>query len=251
MTSILNRVVRLVNNWKDQTFTSRTNRQEQLNLSENREESSTTSSQSELIDLSVNSPTTQTSDTNHFYYAIGEQRSQMRPESDCVQNLEMNIQDTLTDSSQTNRFNQAISNIRLFRRPSIRRSSNRSRRSNNSAQILLSNRSSRSTETNTTSLSNSPQHNVYELFSMYKKRERNFLSAICAIFCISILSVSLVDTRWFFLQGGGCNLNYVGVAHFFAPGRLEYQIETSKISKNEILVYNFILPNGIGKLKDD
>ena len=58
--------------------------------------------------------------------------------------------------------------------------------------------------------------------------------------------MSLVETRWFYLNGGGCNVNYIGVAHFFAPGRLEYQVETSKITKSEILVYNFILPNGLG-----
>ncbi|CAF0990193.1 unnamed protein product [Brachionus calyciflorus] len=238
MTSLLNRVVRLVNNWKDRN--SGVNQQEQLNLAENRDESSSTaSSRSELIDLAINSSpittTTTTSnqidETNNFYYAISEQQRGLitRNESNCVQNLEMNIQDNLTDISQSRQ-----TNIRIFPRTSSRRSS-RSRRSNTTSQIPLQ----------INSFSTSSQPNVYDFFSNFKKRERNFLSAICAIFCISILSVSLVDTRWFFMQGGGCNLNYVGVAHFFAPGRLEYSVETSKISKNEILVYNFILPNGI------
>jgi hypothetical protein len=90
------------------------------------------------------------------------------------------------------------------------------------------------------------QRNQYDLFSGFKKRERNLLSACCAIFCIAILAVSLVETRWFYLNGGGCNVNYLGVAHFFAPGRLEYQREINKVFNKEILVYSFILPNGFG-----
>ena len=60
--------------------------------------------------------------------------------------------------------------------------------------------------------------------------------------------MSLVEIRWFYLEGGGCNVNYVGVAHFFAPGRLEYQFESSKVYNKEIEVYRFFLPNGLGKL---
>lgn len=83
------------------------------------------------------------------------------------------------------------------------------------------------------------------LFNNIKKRERNFLSACCSVFSIAILSVSLVETRWFYLNGGGCNVNYVGVAHFFAPGRLEYQREMSRITNSEIIMFNFVLPNGL------
>ena len=79
-----------------------------------------------------------------------------------------------------------------------------------------------------------------------KTKERNLLSACCAIFCITTLLVSLVETRWFYLSGGGCNVNYIGVAHFLASGRLEYQMEISKVTRTEIIVYNFILPNGLG-----
>jgi hypothetical protein len=85
------------------------------------------------------------------------------------------------------------------------------------------------------------------LFDNIKKRERNIMSACCAVFTIAILSVSLIETRWFYLSGGGCNVNYIGVAHFFAPGRLESQVELSKITKTDIVMYNFVLPNGIGK----
>lgn len=240
MSSILDRVARLVNNIKQQTFGARSNTQENLNLSESRENSSNTLSQSELIDL--NSTSSRQANSNRLYYAITEQRDIPR---DTVQNLEMNTQNTETDSSRRHsRLNQTLANMRLFRRSSNTRSN---RRSTNS-QLFFSTSSARASANSTALLTNSTQtNNVNEYFSMYKKRERNFLSAICAIFVISILSVSLVDTRWFFLQGGGCNLNYIGVAHFFAPGRLECHIETSKISKNNIIISNFFLPNGLGK----
>lgn len=97
-----------------------------------------------------------------------------------------------------------------------------------------------STSTNTTNI---------DLFSNLKRKERNLLSACCAVFSIAVLAVSLVETRWFYLNGGGCNVNYIGLAHFFAPGRLEYQLEMSKVVKNQIIVYNFILPNGLGLLE--
>ena len=141
--------------------------------------------------------------------------------------------------------------------------SNRSSRTSTSQHIrafLSSSSSSSSSNRRSSSVNSSSHHNAnnYQntastnanslsfLFSNMKKRERNLLSACCAVFSIAILSVSLVETRWFYLSGGGCNVNYIGVAHFFAPGRLEYQMEISKITKNEIIVYNFILPNGLG-----
>lgn len=236
MSSILDRVARLVNNFKQNRFGARSNTQEQLNLSESRENSSNSLSQSELIDL--NSTSSQVN-SNHLYYAITEQREP----NNRAQNLEMNLQDNEMGTRQTSsRLNQTLSGMRLFR-PS---SNTRSNRRSTGSQPFASAGSTRTTNNCTALLTNSTQTNVNEYFSLYKKRERNFLSAICAIFAISTLSVSLVDTRWFFLQGGGCNLNYIGVAHFFAPGRLECHIETSKISKNNILIYNFYLPNGIG-----
>lgn len=81
-----------------------------------------------------------------------------------------------------------------------------------------------------------------------KRRERNLLAACCAVFSIAVLCVSLVETRWFYLSGGGCNVNYIGVGHFFAPGRLESQLEYNKATKNEIVVYTFVLPSGLGRI---
>jgi hypothetical protein len=64
--------------------------------------------------------------------------------------------------------------------------------------------------TNTTNNSNLPSsanhhtssayNSLSYLFNNIKKRERNLLSACCAVFSIAILSVSLVETRWFFFE---------------------------------------------------
>lgn len=126
---------------------------------------------------------------------------------------------------------------RQNRRHRRRNGSNRSHSRNSSNAPITANTSLTSSNTGSLSLS---------VFNS-KRIERNLLSASCAVFCIAILAVSLVETRWFYLNGGGCNVNYLGVAHFFAPGRLELQIEMSKVTKNEITVYSFILPNGLGK----
>lgn len=104
-------------------------------------------------------------------------------------------------------------------------------------------RSHQSTTGTSTPAATTPSYSL-NLFDA-KRAERNILSATCAVICIAILAVSLVEIRWFYLDGGGCNVNYIGVAHFFAPGRLEYQIEQSKVNKRDIAVYKFILPNGL------
>jgi hypothetical protein len=64
---------------------------------------------------------------------------------------------------------------------------------------------------------------------------------------IAILAVSLIEVRWFYLNGGGCNVNYIGVAHFIAPGRLDSRLEMSKVTKSDMVVYTFVLSNGFGK----
>jgi hypothetical protein len=91
-------------------------------------------------------------------------------------------------------------------------------------------------------------NNIRLMFSSgngQKKTERNLLAATCSIFCIAILAVSLIEIRWFYLNGGGCNVNYLGAAHFFSPGRLQYQLELSKVTKSEVRVYTFTLSNGL------
>jgi hypothetical protein len=138
-------------------------------------------------------------------------------------------------------------NLRSFFSSSNRRSS--------ASLLSATSNGTAGTTTNNPAASNYNHHtagassSLNYLFDNIKKRERNLLSACCAVFTIAILSVSLVETRWFYLNGGGCNVNYIGVAHFFAPGRLESQMELSKITKTEIILYNFILPNGVGKKK--
>ena len=127
------------------------------------------------------------------------------------------------------------------------RQSRRSRRRNGSSRSHSRHSSSAAPLTANTSMSSSNTGSLSLSLFNSKRVERNLLSASCAVFCIAILAVSLVETRWFYLNGGGCNVNYLGVAHFFAPGRLELQIEMSKVTKNEITVYSFILPNGLGE----
>ena len=154
------------------------------------------------------------------------------------------------NSNNNNNSTNSSSNRRRHhhRSRSHRSSSRRSNQQSNSLQLLLQNSFGSNTNHHHQSHSNhsssTNSNNLYDLFSIYKKRERNLLSACCSVFCITILAVSLVETRWFYLNGGGCNVNYLGVAHFFSPGRLEYQIELSRVTKSEIIVYNFVLPNG-------
>ncbi len=53
-----------------------------------------------------------------------------------------------------------------------------------------------------------------------KKHERNYASALCSMFAVATLAVSLSDYRWFWLNGGLCNSKYIGVNMFFAVGKL-------------------------------
>jgi hypothetical protein len=161
----------------------------------------------------------------------------------------------LNNQSNTN-GNNSQSALSSSSRRTRRRTSNTLRRAFHNITRTNSTQSAASTASSTTSSSSDSSNllnlasNQYDLFNgIINKRERNLLSACCSIFCIAILAVSLVETRWFYLNGGGCNVNYLGVAHFFAPGRLEYQIDRSKVSKDvDIVVYNFYMSNGFGEL---
>ncbi|CAF0804111.1 unnamed protein product [Adineta ricciae] len=53
-----------------------------------------------------------------------------------------------------------------------------------------------------------------------KKHERNYASALCSMFAVATLAVSLSDYRWFWLYGGLCNSRYLGLNMFFSVGRL-------------------------------
>lgn len=252
MSSILDCVLRLLTSWKSQHHQPQLDSPTEQIQEISRESSTTTTTsntsdsssllnQNEFINLNsypsqyINLTTTPSSSSpqqpeNHFYYAI----SQATRSSLAQQN------------SNTSSPAEMSSNFRISFGLPNRRRSNRSRASGaptpQPTAVIAPTASSRSSTTSSSTAST----NNYDFFSVLKKRERNLLSAVCAVFCIAVLSVSLVETRWFFLNGGGCNINYVGVAHFFAPGRLEYQIEISKMTKSEILVYNFVLPNGLG-----
>jgi len=62
------------------------------------------------------------------------------------------------------------------------------------------------------SLRNSNQINI--------NKERNYASAICSMFAVATLVVSLSDYRWFWLNGGACNSKYIGLNMFFSIGKL-------------------------------
>jgi hypothetical protein len=228
-----------------------------------------------------------TSADGHFYYAIGSEtppqttttaattrsdsssdprmpaEANIQPQQQLVQlqpqqeqfaaEMQQQVEQQQQPSVNVLRFNFGINRRRV--RSRNRSSLNHSTRSNNNnlvsnglaSRLASATLSSTSSTTSTSTTSSSSSATNFDLFSQIKKRERNLLAACCSIFCIAVLGVSLIETRWFYLNGGGCNLNYIGVAHFFAPGRLEYQLEYSKVTKNEILVYNFILPNGLGE----
>lgn len=163
-------------------------------------------------------------------------------------NSSSNSENSRSIMNNNRRHSSSSSSSRRHRSSRSSRSSNNNNNSNNqsnSLQLLFQNSFNTSSNQSNANASANNSNNLYDLFNSHKKRERNLLSACCSVFCITILAVSLVETRWFYLNGGGCNLNYIGVGHFFAPGRLEYQIELSKVTKNEIIVYNFILPNGL------
>ncbi len=51
-------------------------------------------------------------------------------------------------------------------------------------------------------------------------KERNYASAVCSMFAVATLVVSLFDYRWFWLRGGVCNSKYIGLNMFFAIGKL-------------------------------
>lgn len=131
----------------------------------------------------------------------------------------------------------------------IRISRSRSRSEQQNDQQLIMNESPSTTQNNLINLISNNQspsrinHNR-RLSNLFKKTERNYLSAFCSIFCIAVLIVSLIETRWFYLNGGGCNLNYLGVSYFFSFGRLETHTEQSRISKYDISVSNYVLKNG-------
>ncbi|CAF0924586.1 unnamed protein product [Adineta steineri] len=62
---------------------------------------------------------------------------------------------------------------------------------------------------------NSNQENLIR-----NKHERNYASAVCSMFAVAILAVSLSDYRWFWLRGGLCSSKFIGLNMFFAVGKL-------------------------------
>jgi hypothetical protein len=151
-----------------------------------------------------------------------------------------------------------VNNRRHHHHHQRRNNRRRSNNTNNNLQIYTFNNNNTDTTTtaqqqvsssaSSSTTSNTTTSGIRYLFTSSnnnKHSERNLLSASCSIFCIAILAVSLIEIRWFYLNGGGCNVNYLGAAHFFSPSRLEYQLEMSKITKTEYRAYTFYLSNGL------
>ncbi|CAF4837055.1 unnamed protein product [Rotaria sp. Silwood1] len=72
----------------------------------------------------------------------------------------------------------------------------------------------------TSSINTNQFNDNREEISLRRKYERNYASAICGMFAIATLVVSLFDYRWFWLNGGICNLKYIGLNMFFSMGKL-------------------------------
>lgn len=69
-----------------------------------------------------------------------------------------------------------------------------------------------------------------------KERERNIPAAILSIIVIATLSTALAQPRWFYLKGGGCSRQFIGVQDFFYMGYFE-SVRSTNIKKNDL---NFI-----------
>lgn len=237
----------------------------------------------ELIDLTQypnnnnnNSNQNSTStDSNHYYYAMSANNNSDQQITGLTNSDQNQTSTTTNNNASTNGGANPSGSSNILRFSFINPSSSSSERrtrhhSNNShhhrnrwSSQRQSTTQRQQTQTNrnedasaaSSSASSSISDETSDLFSSStaantsivggKRRERNLLAACCSIFCIAVLCVSLVETRWFYLNGGGCNVNYIGVAHFFAPSPLDYQLEYSKVTKGEILVYTFVLPNGL------
>lgn len=175
---------------------------------------------------SVSSPSTQMSNNHHHQSTASE--------ANILRFSFINPPTTSSSNPPHNRHNRNYRHSHHLRHHRTR-SSNSSGRQNSATESTSSASSSVSDETSDMFASS---------LGSLKRRERNLLAACCSIFCIAILGLSLVETRWFYLNGGGCNVNYIGVAYFFAPGPLQTTLEYSKVAKADIVVYTFVLPSG-------
>jgi hypothetical protein len=114
---------------------------------------------------------------------------------------------------------------------------------NNNDQQLIMNETTTTTTTPQPNLINlintTPTYRHHRTIRPHKITERNYLSAFCSIFCIAVLIVSLIEVRWFYLNGGGCNINHLGVSYFFSFGRLDTHIEQSRIAKYDININDY------------
>ncbi|XP_067126468.1 transmembrane protein 127-like [Centruroides vittatus] len=66
-----------------------------------------------------------------------------------------------------------------------------------------------------------------------KERERNIPAAILSIIVIATLSTALAQPKWFYLKGGGCTHEYIGVQEFFYMGYFE-SVKSTKMKDSDM-----------------
>jgi len=58
----------------------------------------------------------------------------------------------------------------------------------------------------------------------FKRKEGNYMSAMCHVIVIVLMCIALAESRWFYVRGGRCSdvhqaaVNYLGVKTFFYQG---------------------------------
>ena len=76
----------------------------------------------------------------------------------------------------------------------------------------------------------------------FKRKESNFVAAICSMIVIVLLCTALAEPQWFYMSGGGCKdvrgnvINYLGVSQFFYSGEF---LHTSEKQDHTRTVYMY------------
>ena len=61
----------------------------------------------------------------------------------------------------------------------------------------------------------------------FKRKESNFIAAVCSMIVLVLMCIALAEPQWFYLSGGGCKdsrgnvVNYLGVNLFFYVGKIQ------------------------------
>jgi len=58
----------------------------------------------------------------------------------------------------------------------------------------------------------------------FKRKESNYVSAICDVIVIVLMCIAISESRWFYVRGGGCSnanqttVSYLGIKTFLYQG---------------------------------